>query len=161
MSTPLYDQGLRDQRNRCINRDTKPKIVILTDGKGLIESPHPFKQFSGHHYSRRANKAKIEAWAEDISRRLTMLLFRIYPHPVPDPDLFRLAYLDLRQFFHIRYLNFQFFRLPEIIGIQKGQVSSTRAANPEITRRRYPAPGLRNNPKAGSVLRQMLGRAVL
>src|SRR3990167_4684443 len=110
--------------------DSKPKVIVFTDRKGFVESSFSLKQIPGHHHRRWAHQAKVEAGAKDISRRLAMSPFRIYPDPPAYPDLLGLADLDLRPGLHKCHLGFQLPPPPQVIGIQEGQILAGRAADP-------------------------------
>ena len=160
MSSPFQDQQIGDQVHRSIHGDSQPEIVILADRKGLVESANLVQQIAGHHHRGRAHQTESEAGAKDISGRFAVLLSWINPPSPSYPELFRLADPDRRTLLHEGNLDLKFFRLPEIVGIEKGQVSAAGAARPQVARRRHAAPGLGKQTQVGRVSHQALRRPV-
>jgi len=87
--------------------------------------------------------------------------FRINPSPVPNPNLLRLTNLRLRPRLHKSDLDCKLFRLPEIIGIEKSQISAACATNTEVARGGHTTPALGKEPQVGAVSPQMVCRTIL
>jgi len=161
MPSPFQDQWLGNQVHRGIHSDSEPEIVILTDRKGLVESTNLVKQLPCHHHRGGTHQTEIEAGAKDISGRFAVFFSRIHPPSPSYPELFCLADPDRRTLLHEGHLNLKLFRLPEIIGIEKGQVSAAGTARPQVARRRHAAPGLGKQAQVRRVSHQALSRSVL
>lgn len=66
-----------------------------------------------------------------------MLKLRVDPAAVTNPDLLGLANLNFRMLFHERDLHLEFLRKPQIVRIEKRQITSARGCLSPVPRCRY------------------------
>jgi hypothetical protein len=122
MPTALHRQSMRDQRNRMVNADPQPKIIIFTHRQILIKPAKSVEKVACHHDGRWADQAKLKAAAKDIPRRFLMLKLWIDPAAATNPDLIGLANLNFWMLLHKSDLHAKFLRKPEIVGIEKRKI---------------------------------------
>lgn len=139
-----FDHQLRGyQRDRIINGDAEPEIIILANGKSLVESSNRFEKISAHHDRGRAHQAKLQTAAKNISGRLSMSRLGIDSRAPSNPDLFRLANLKLRVVRDKRRLHLELLGQPQIIRIEKREVSPSGDSNACVSCRSDATPRLR------------------
>lgn len=93
-----------------LGRHAQPQIIVLTNGKILVEPADLFEEIFCHHDRRRAHQAKLQAAPKYIAGRLQVFELRIDPDPASNPDFFSLANLNLRMLPHEISLQLQFSR---------------------------------------------------
>lgn len=154
MAASLHNQGDRNQRDRVVDADSQPQIVVFTNRKTFVEPAGFSKQPLRHHNRRRTHQTEIEAGPENITGRLGVFGLGIHPDPAANPDFFGLADLNVGVLLHERCLDFQFSRHPEVVRIQERYIPPRCAIDAVVARGRHAVSLLRDAPYIGAVLRQ-------
>lgn len=117
VASSLDYQGPGNQRDRVVDGDSKPEIIVLANRETFVEAAELIKQIRRHHYRGRAHQAKLQAAPKNVARRLCVFGLGIHLKPVTNPDFLGLADFNFRMLLHKRGLNFQLLRQPKVVRI--------------------------------------------
>ncbi|VTR70291.1 hypothetical protein DESC_780479 [Desulfosarcina cetonica] len=160
MATMFDDQRPVDEIDGIFPGDAQPQIVVLTGGQGRVEQADLVQQGPPQHHRRRAHQTQGQAALKNHAARLAMPLARIDAHAVSNPDFLGLADSAERVVVEKGHLGSDFTRQPGVVRIQKGDQIAAGGTDTGVTGRADPLVGLADDPDAGPIGRQTMGRVI-
>ena len=121
MTAASQDQRRINQVDRLLHADAQPQVIVFTGRKLLIKPSHAFKQCPTQHNGRGTDQTVGEALNKNITLGFAMFIARVDSHSMPQPGFLGLTDLRGRLGLKKGDLVSQFFGLPDIVGIEKGE----------------------------------------